>query len=90
MVAAGSSPEERLRYGSERCVSRSPSHDELQRLVQLYETSRVNYAADDKLAEDKATNPIGAPPEDIEMADLAALTLAANVLLNLDEMLMKR
>ena len=90
MVAAGSSPEERLRYGFERCVSRSPSHDELQRLVQLYETSRVNYAADDKLAEDMATDPIGAPPEDIEMADLAALTLAANVLLNLDEMLMKR
>lgn len=90
MVTAGSSPEERLRYGFERCVSRSPSHDELQRLVQLYETSRVNYAADDKLAEDMATDPIGAPPEDIEMADLAALTLAANVLLNLDEMLMKR
>ena len=37
-----------------------------------------------------ATDPIGAEPKGVDVADLAALTVAGNVLLNLDEMLMKR
>ena len=37
-----------------------------------------------------ATDPIGPAPEGRAIEDLAALTVAGNVLLNLDEMLMKR
>jgi len=37
-----------------------------------------------------ATDPIGPAPKDLNVADLAALTVTGNVLLNLDEMMMKR
>jgi hypothetical protein len=37
-----------------------------------------------------ATNPIGPLPKGANAADLATLTVVANVLLNLDETLMKR
>ena len=37
-----------------------------------------------------ASQPIGAPPADADHAQLAALTVVGNVLLNLDEFLMKR
>jgi hypothetical protein len=37
-----------------------------------------------------ATEPLGAAPEGADIAELAAWTVVSNVLLNLDEMLMKR
>jgi hypothetical protein len=37
-----------------------------------------------------ATNPLGPAPSGSSVADLAAWTVVGNVLLNLDEMLMKR
>jgi hypothetical protein len=37
-----------------------------------------------------ATNPIGPVPKDIDVVELASLTVVANILLNLDETLMKR
>ena len=41
-------------------------------------------------ARNVATKPIGAAPEGADLAELAAWTLVGNVLLNLDETLMKR
>ena len=43
-----------------------------------------------ELAKKMATDPLGPAPKDADLADLASLTVAANVLLNLDEILMKR
>ena len=37
-----------------------------------------------------ATDPLGPAPEGTDVAELAAWTVVGNVLLNLDEMLMKR
>ena len=37
-----------------------------------------------------ATDPLGPLPTGMDVAELAAWTVVANVLLNLDEMLMKR
>ncbi len=42
------------------------------------------------LAKQMATNPIGPVPSGMNTTDLAALTVTSNVLLNLDEILMKR
>ena len=64
--------------------------EELVRLVKLFDQVRARYAEDAELARKMATDPIGAVPEGVDVADLAALTIAGNVLLNLDEMLMKR
>ena len=56
----------------------------------LFDATRARYAEDADLAKAMATNPLGPAPEGADLADLAALTVAANVLLNLDEFLMKR
>ena len=48
------------------------------------------FQAEPAKAQDVATKPLGALPKDADAAELAAWTMVGNVLLNLDEMLMKR
>jgi hypothetical protein len=90
MKTRGNSPAEQLEKGFEICLSRNPSKDELDRLVALYEEVRSDYSKDLELARKMATDPIGPAPKDSNLADLAALTVAGNIMLNLDEMMMKR
>ena len=90
MLKAGENPSDRLKAGFERCLARSPGEAELDRLVKLFEQVRTRYAEDAELAKKMATDPLGPAPKDMDLADLASLTVAANVLLNLDEILMKR
>jgi hypothetical protein len=80
----------KLKEGFRLTLSRNPKEGELARLVKLYEQTRTRYAADEKLAQQMATNPIGPIPAGGNVVDLATLTVVGNVLLNLDETLMKR
>ncbi len=80
----------RATYGFRRCVSRPPKPAEADRLVALYEEMRARYAKDAARAKAMATEPIGPAPEGADLAELAAWTVVGNVLLNLDEMLLKR
>ncbi len=68
-----------------RLTSRQPDASELSDLLQLWEEERKNYEADPEGA--KALLGLGASPlnPSLAIADLAALTLVANVILNLDE-----
>jgi len=59
-------------------------------VVSLFEKSRAKYAADAKRAVVMATDPLGPAPQGADVADLAAWTVVGNVLINLDEMFMKR
>jgi hypothetical protein len=86
----GETTAERAAYGFRRCLSRPPSRAELDRLVALYNDTRATYAADPKKAHDMATIPLGPVPAGASEVDLAAWTLVSNVLLNLDEMFLKR
>ena len=79
-----------IKHGFQLCLSRSPNELETSRLIALYDSARSKYAADQKLAQEMATNPIGPVPKDIDVVELASLTVVANILLNLDETLMKR
>jgi len=90
MASAGETSADRLKSGFETCLSRPPTKQELDRLVQLFEQVRTRYAEDAELAKKMATDPIGPAPKDTDLTDLAALTVVGNVMLNLDEMLMKR
>jgi hypothetical protein len=90
MIAGGETPADRLKSGFEACLSRPPTKQELDRLVKLFDQVRIRYAEDAELAKKMATNPIGPAPKDANLVDLATLTVAGNILLNLDEMLMKR
>ena len=49
-----------------------------------------DYQADPTQAQKIATKPIGPAPQGVELPDLAAMTVVCNVILNLDELLMKR
>jgi mono/diheme cytochrome c family protein len=86
----GKTTEERAVFAFRTCTSRVPTDKEKERLVKLFEEAKAEYAKDAKKAEAMATDPIGPLPRDGNAAELAAWTTVGNVLLNLDEMLMRR
>ena len=90
MIVAGSTPEEKARHGFRLCLSRAPTEKEMKGLLELYAKTHARFQQDAAKAKEVATNPLGAAPKELDMAELAAWTVVGNVLLNLDEMLMKR
>jgi len=84
---AGSSPEDRARYGLEVCLGRPPRAEEVAPLVALHAAQLERYRGDPASASAIATDPLGPLPEGMDPADLAAWTAVANVLLNLDAVL---
>ena len=90
MVGEGKSIPDQISKGFEICLSRKPDAGELNRLVELFEQVKEKYSQDENLAKQMATDPIGPVPIGMNTTDLAALTVTSNVLLNLDEILMKR
>ncbi|HAD21147.1 MAG TPA: hypothetical protein DCF87_03415 [Opitutae bacterium] len=90
MVASEKSVAEQISKGFEICLSRKPDADELNRLVELFDQVKTKYSQNENLATQMATDPIGPVPTGMNITDLAALTVTSNVLLNLDEILMKR
>jgi hypothetical protein len=90
MAASSPDAKERARHGFRLCLTRQPTDAELQRLVRMHAEALTFYQTDAKAATDMATNPLGPVPAGADAADLAAWTTVANVLLNLDETLMKR
>jgi len=90
VVGGGTDPEQRVAFAFRACLSRPPSDVEVKRMVKLYEQSLVDFLNDEAAAKKMATEPIGAAPEGANVAELAAWTVVSNVLLNLDEMFMKR
>ncbi len=81
---------ERATFGFRACLVRPPTEVEVSRLVKLYEDSKAKFAKDAAKAAQFATNPLGPLPKGVDAIDAAAWTVVANVLLNLDEMVMKR
>jgi hypothetical protein len=87
---AGDSLEEKIARGFRLCLTRHPKPAEIERLLALYEQVRSTYADDLNAANLMATDPIGPLPADSDPIELAAWTLVGNVLLNLDEVFLKR
>jgi mono/diheme cytochrome c family protein len=77
-------------WGFRRCVTRPPGAEELARLERLHAEMKARYGREPALAAKMATDPLGPLPAGADAADLAAWTVVGNVLLNLDEMFMKR
>jgi len=90
MIAAGPDPRERIQLGFRACVARPPEDAEVDRLLALYDQAKESLGRDPKNAADLATVPLGPLPQGMDAVDAAAWTAVANVLLNLDETLMKR
>jgi hypothetical protein len=90
VVQGGGAAADKARRGFRLCLARPPSERELERLVKLYEEARSHFVKAPDKAKQMATNPLGPLPQGVDAAEAAAWTVVANVLLNLDEMVMKR
>lgn len=84
------SDRERLAWAFEQALLRTPEETELTVLEELLADSRAAASAEPDAAMKLASDPLGPLPEGITATDAAALTVVSNVILNLDEMLMKR
>jgi hypothetical protein len=90
MTASGETTAERATRGFRLCVARPPSDAELLQLTELHAQAHQAFVEDADAARQLATVPLGPAADGADLADLAAWTVVANVLLNLDETLMKR
>lgn len=86
----GATTEARVVHGFRLCLTRPPSEQETRRLAELFDRVRQQYSANPAKALAMATKPLGPLPQGMDAVDLAAWTVVANVLLNLDETLAKR
>jgi hypothetical protein len=84
MKEAAAAPEERVAHAFRLCTARRPQPPELAPLLSFEEQQLARFKADPQAARSVA----GAAPAG-EAAELAAWTMVANVLLNLDETLTK-
>jgi hypothetical protein len=80
----------RLKLMFKLCVSREPTTKEITALTRLHDESLTSYQTDLEAAAKMANDPIGPAPKDANLPDLAAWTTVANVVMNLDEFLMRR
>jgi hypothetical protein len=86
----GNSTEMKVDFAFRTVLTRPPTEKEAQRIAELFDKARALYEKDAARAQAMATKPLGAAPKDMNVTDLAAWTVVANVLLNLDETLAKR
>ena len=87
MARTEGSVAEKLRYGFRLCLARRPSGAELKRLNVFYTEARVEYAK--KADKARAMAGAGAKTDSKDSVELAAWAAVGNILLNLDETLMK-
>ena len=80
----------RLQLAYRLCVARGADAQELMALETLLQRSLTAYRADPALAAKMATQPIGTADKGADLAELAAWTAVASVVMNLDEFLMRR
>jgi hypothetical protein len=79
----------KMEYALKLVLSRQPTKREVASLCELYDSEVAHYSANKDEAVKLSTNPLGPLPEGLSPAEAAAWTTVANVLLNLDGVLMK-
>jgi len=85
----GAHPEERARYGLQLCLCRPPRIEQVKDLIALYQAAKEHYHRDAKSAVALATELLGPLPAGMPADEMAAWTVVANVLLNLDGVMTK-
>ena len=85
----GTDPEGRARYGLQLCLCRPPRIEQVKDLLALYQATKEHYRRDIKSAVALATEPLGPLPAGVQADEMAAWTVVANVLLNLDGVMTK-
>ncbi len=81
---------DQITAGFKRCLLREPSESELSALATLFNDTHEELATQPDNAVKLATDPLGALPEGMDSINAATMTVVCNVLLNVDEMFLKR
>lgn len=89
VMAGAATTEDRLHFAYRSVVSRSASSDELALLRPFYERTLARYRADAKAAAAAIRFGDSKPPEGVDEPQLAAWTVMANLILNLDEAIVR-
>jgi hypothetical protein len=89
MTEGGVTPEERVAWGFRAVTARRPLENERGILKEAYEKQLARFAANPEAAKQAVTFGESKPKAELSVPELAAYTLVANVLLNMDETLNK-
>ncbi len=91
MIVASDSSDERVQYGIRNSLIRNATTDEVRRLTGLADDAYKHFLSRPDEAKQMATDPLGdLPDKSQDVALYAAWTVVGNVILNLDEIFMKR
>lgn len=90
LSSGAQTPDELVRFAWRTALIREPAAEEISRVSRLVQDAAASYAERPEEAKLIATDPIGPEPEGSDLAQLAAWTVACNVILNLDEIFLKR
>ena len=89
MSEGGATPEERASYAFELCTARPPDERDLEDLLGIFHAQRTDLAADPSRAT-KLLNVGALPlPEELDPVDLGAWMVVCNLILNLDEVVVR-
>jgi hypothetical protein len=89
LTEAGTKPEERLRFAFRLATAREPSKKELAVLNETLKRQQARFAKDEDAAKKAISFGESKPKPELNPVELAAYTMVANVILNLDETVMK-
>ena len=90
VVHAAMDDASRLSLMFKLCVAREPTAQEAATLSRLLAESLASYRQEAEAAKKMATEPLGPAPAGADLPMLAAWTTVANVVMNLDEFVMRR
>ncbi|WP_428306610.1 PSD1 and planctomycete cytochrome C domain-containing protein [Lacipirellula sp.] len=85
MIGHGGDDATRLRWGFEECTSRAPTDEELVVLAEMLGRERSRYAADEPAAKEYLTGGESVRDEQIPLAEHAAWSQVASLMMNLSE-----
>jgi len=85
MIAAATTPEDRLAFAFRSILARKPAPEETAAAMELYARQLAKYQAAPETAKKAITFGESKPPPGINEPELAAWTLIANLILNMDE-----
>jgi hypothetical protein len=80
---------DKVAFALKSVLVRPVKPEETKRLAEFFEKTLEHYKNDEKAAEEMATKPLGPVPDGMKAEELAAWTVVSNVILNLDEFLMR-
>ena len=89
MAEGGSGDGQRASYGFRLAVSRMPTDAELQVVLKVYRKAAAKYSNDRAAARELINVGESKPDESLDACELAAWTVVANMILNLDESITK-